>query len=282
MKKSLLILSFLFLTKLSFGCMCSPPNIFLEFYTSKYVFTGKVISKTYSSDSLTYTFTINIDKHYKDGDKPKSLSFTWPSEAYLRKVSVSDCDYDVSVGNYLLVFASIRNGKLNFGLICSNSAYHGPTTSQKEELENANSFNIMDFHINFDYSLFNDTKPVTDIDRLIIPYKNKNYEGEGVIIMFDVDTSGKVTKSNIWNASDKVVFNRPNSRAYLFDIINKKYTEPKNQLEKDALKIASKIKRWQVMRFKVDNKAVNSRQYISLSLNKDHKLQWKKFYFMIN
>lgn len=283
MKKLFLVFSFLLLTKVSLACVCSPPNIFLEFYTSKYVFTGKVVSKIYAQDSLTYTFTIDIDKHYKDGDKPKSLSFTWPSEQYIRKPAViSDCDYDVSVGNYLLVFAKIRNCELNFSLICSNSAYHGPDLRMKEQLENANNFKITDFHINFDYNLFTVTQPVTNIDPLIIPHKNKKYESQGVVIMFDVDTNGNITKRNILDLNGKLEYNRPNSKAYLSEIINKKYRVPKSVLERDALNIAKKIKKWEVMRFKIGNQAVKSRQYISFSLNKYNKLQWNKFCCLLN
>ena len=266
------------------ACSCSTPNLYLEFYSSKYVFEGEIISKTYPKDSLTYTFTFKVNKHFKDGDNPENLSFTWPSETRYRKEGVSSCDYDVNVGNKILVFAKQKEGKLNFGLNCTNSTLNGLTKKDIDRLIHANKFNILSYHFNYDIYMFNDAKPVTNIDSLIIPYKNKNYESikEGVIIMFDVDTIGIVTKSNVWEPSSNIELNKIDSAIYVFDIVNKKYRETKNDFEIDALEISKSIKEWQVMRLKLTNNAVNSRQYIMFSFDENHKIKWKQFYFMVN
>jgi hypothetical protein len=284
MKKRVLTLFILLLiTKITNACDCSPPNVFLEFYSSKYVFYGEVISKTYPKDSLTYTFTFKVEKHFKDGNQPKTLSFTWPSESKYRDNVESNCDYGVNIGEKLLVFAQEKKDKLNFGLNCSNSTLNGLSISDVTRLNHANKFNILNYHINFDYVLFNDIHPVTIIDSLIKPYKSKNYADvkEGVIIMLDVDTNGIVRKSNFWPL-DHPELNKVDSVISLYDIINKEYRQPKNDFEIDALAIAKGIKKWQVMRFKNGNSPVNSRQYISFSIDKNHNIKWKQFYFMIN
>jgi hypothetical protein len=182
-----------------------------------------------------------------------------------------------------LVFAQEKKDKLNFGLNCSNSTLNGLSISDVTRLNHANKFNILNYHINFDYVLFNDTHPVTIIDSLIKPYKSKNYADvkEGVIIMLDVDTNGIVRKSNFWPL-DHPELNKVDSTISLYDIINKEYRQPKNDFEIDALAIAKGIKKWQVMRFKNGNSPVNSRQYISFSIDKNHNIKWKQFYFMIN
>lgn len=282
-KQALTLFTLLVITKIASACSCSPPNIFLEFYESKYVFYGEVISKTYPIDSLTYTFTIKVDKHFKKGEQPKNLSFTWRSEAYLRNGEFTSCDYDVNVGNKLLVFAQERNGIINFGLSCGNS-HIGLSEFATKQLTFANQFNPSEYHFNYMFgSMFNETKPISDIDSLIKSYKAKNYGNikEGVVIMLDVDTSGNVTKRNIW-VNSNYELNKPNPQIHIFDIINKEYQKPKNEFEKDALDIVKEIKKWEVMKFKTNGKPVNSRQYISFSIDKDHKIKWRQSYFFLN
>lgn len=281
-KRILSILIFLIIAKITNACSCNVPNMFLEFYNSKYVFYGEIISKTYPKDSLTYTFTFKIEKHFKEGDKPENLSFTWPSETRYRNEGSSSCDYDVNIGEKLLVFAKLRDGNLSFGLNCSNSrivlsSYNIPMLSY------ANQLNILNYHINFEFNLFNDTFPVTNIDSLIKPYQNKNYTAktDDVMIMFDVDTLGNITKSNFWTI-EHPEFNTLDGNFSLYDLINKEYKKPKTEFEIDALDIARNIKKWEVMRFKNINRTVNSRQYISFSVDKNKKITWRKSYYMIN
>jgi hypothetical protein len=280
----LLILILFFFTKTTTACSCKVPNLYLEFYSSKYVFYGEIISKTYPKDSLNYTFTFKISKHYKNGDEPENLSFSWPSEARFRNEGFTSCDYDVNIGNKLLVFAQQKNEKLTFGLNCTNSTLNGLTKKDESRLINAKEFNLLNYHFNYDYTFFNNAKPITNIDSLIKPYSFKKYASitSGIIIMFNVDTAGNVTKSNIWETSNNQEINNIDSTITIFDIINKEYRKPKNDFEIDALEIAKNIKKWEVMRLKVNNKTVKSRQYISFSFDKNHMIRWKQFYFMIN
>jgi len=281
-KRFLVFFVFLFITKLSNACVCDVPNIFLEFYASKYVFYGEIISKTYPKDSLTYTFTFKIEKHFKDGDRPENLTFTWPSEPKYRDKVYSDCDYEVNIGDKLLVFAQNKNGKLNFGLNCSNSS-KGLSLRSPESLKNAPRFKVLNYHLNFDYYFFNQTKPITNIDSIMTPFKSNKYSNikEGVIIMFDVDTNGLVSKSNIW-VTNGFELNKIDSLVGTFDIINKEYRLPENNLEKDALDISKKIKKWQIMRFKQGGMAVNSRQYLMFSVDKNEQIQYKQFFYLVN
>lgn len=282
--KKYILLCFLFtlLSKFSTACVCPPPNIFLEYHISKYVFYGEIISKTYPKDSLTYTFTFKIEEHFKELNKPEYLSFTWPSEARYRKEGISSCDYDVNIGNKLLVFAQEKNGKLSFGLNCSNSSFYGMSVSNISALKAAKNFNIYNYHFNFNNTLFNDAKPITNIDSLTLPLKNKDYGNfvGGVIIMFDVDTNGNVIKSNFWETTNSE-FNKIDPEIYVYDIINKEYRKPENEFEVDALEVSKSIKNWEVLRFLNGNMPVNSRHYIIYKIDKNHKLSWKQFYFML-
>jgi hypothetical protein len=286
LRKYLFILICLLISKITIACSCNQPNIFLEFYSSKYVFEGEVISKTYPKDSLTYTFTFKINKHFKDGDKPDSLSFTWQSEAKYIGVATS-CDYNVDVGEKYLVFAQLREGKLVFGIYCSNSSRYPVTKRQIDIFENAKHFNPLKYHFNYDYSVFNKKPPfsLTDIDSIIKPYKEKRYLKENnqlsTIIMFDVDTNGNVTETNFFITSNT----EPESKDSLFrffNILNKEYKNPQNDYEADALAIAKKIKKWEVMRFNCDNKPVNARHYITFSIDKNNQINWNKVVITMN
>jgi hypothetical protein len=84
--------------------------------------------------------------------------------------------------------------------------------------------------------------------------------------MFDVDTKGNVTAANFYATKD-IEYESNGSSFNFFNIVNKKYREPRNDYEADALAIAKKIKKWEVMRFRSDNKPVNARHYITFSID---------------
>lgn len=283
-----LVLSFLLLTKIAIACTCDQPNIYLEYYSSKYVFEGEVISKTYSKDSLSYTFTIKINKHYKDGDKPENLSFTWPSEPRYSG-NYDECGGGhVILGENYLAFVILRNDKLIFSLNCSNSTYLPLGKFTKESLERAKLFNPLKYHFNYDGGFIFIGKPpfsLTNIDSLIKPYKEKRYLKENnqlaTIIMFDVDTKGNVTEANFYAIKD-IEYESNGSSFNFFNIVNKKYRGPRNDYEADALAIAKKIKKWEVMRFRSDNKPVNARHYITFSIDKNNQINWHKVVITMN
>ena len=76
------------------------------------------------------------------------------------------------LGIKILVFAKQKEGKLNFGLNCTNSTLNGLTKKDIDRLIHANKFNILSYHFNYDIYMFNDAKPVTNIDSLIIKCKS--------------------------------------------------------------------------------------------------------------
>jgi hypothetical protein len=65
MKKTIFLVIFIFSFFKMNACSCETPKPIIEFESSEFVFEGKVISKVYAKDSLTYTVTFDIKKHYK-------------------------------------------------------------------------------------------------------------------------------------------------------------------------------------------------------------------------
>ncbi|MEJ8757392.1 hypothetical protein WG947_10315 [Pontibacter sp. H259] len=130
MKKLLLLL--LLLPSYTFACDCDPPSVALEFVHAKYVFWGTVVEKEYARDSLTYTVTFTIDRHFKKNkDKPKTLKFTEKSEGKITGHYTS-CDYSVNKGEKWLVYANNYKDALVFDDICSNSNRYGQLSDVKK------------------------------------------------------------------------------------------------------------------------------------------------------
>lgn len=65
MKKTIFLVICIFSFFKTNACDCETPKPIVEFISSEYVFEGKVISKVYAKDSLTFTVTFDITKHYK-------------------------------------------------------------------------------------------------------------------------------------------------------------------------------------------------------------------------
>lgn len=80
MKKRILTILTILISALTFACSCDEMNPIIEYYSQEYVFAGKIISKFYAKDSLTYKVTFDILKHYKNGDFPKTLEFDVTAE----------------------------------------------------------------------------------------------------------------------------------------------------------------------------------------------------------
>ena len=66
MKKRILTILTILISALTFACTCDEINPIIEYYSSEYVFEGKIISKVYAKDSLTYRVSFDISKHYKN------------------------------------------------------------------------------------------------------------------------------------------------------------------------------------------------------------------------
>ena len=90
------------------ACTCDIPKPILEFQESEYVFEGKIISKIYSPDSLNYTVEFEILKHYKKGDNPKFLQFTFKSEGKYTGTYTS-CDWNTMKNGWFMLFIGMIN-----------------------------------------------------------------------------------------------------------------------------------------------------------------------------
>ncbi|MCX7549889.1 hypothetical protein OS191_03410 [Xanthomarina sp. F2636L] len=165
----------------------------MEFYTAEYVFEGKAVSKIYASDSLTYTITFDISKHYKNGDNLKTLEFTLKSEGKYTGVFTS-CDWNVKKNENWLIYAHFRNDKLTFGFHCTNSrSIDKRTISEKEQrvLDNGDSFKL-EKYIYFVEKDFNYPQPITNTDSILKLGKIKNYEKPHSFLRLLIDKNGNL------------------------------------------------------------------------------------------
>ena len=64
MKKTIILMIFIFSFFKTNACNCETPKSIIEFESSEFVFEGKVISKIYAKDSLTYSITFKVSKYY--------------------------------------------------------------------------------------------------------------------------------------------------------------------------------------------------------------------------
>ena len=151
------------------ACSCDIPKPILEFQSAEYVFEGKVISKTYASDSLNYTVKFEIFKHYKKSDNPKFLEFTLKSEYEYTGIWTS-CDWSVDNNEKWLVYAYYWKDKLTFGYNCSNSKRLTSRSTSKNEqqvLNNANEFEIDKYIFTELDGNFTNAKPKIDLDSIL-------------------------------------------------------------------------------------------------------------------
>ena len=109
MKKLILTIFASLISVLSFACDCIDINPILEFYSSEYVFEGKIISKVYAKDSLTYKVTFDIYKHYKNGDSPKILDFDVTTEGKYTG-QWNSCEWSAEKNENWLVYAYLAVG----------------------------------------------------------------------------------------------------------------------------------------------------------------------------
>ena len=234
------------------ACSCDIPKSIVEFQSAKYVFEGKVISKIYSSDSLTYTVNFKISKHYKNSDNPKSLKFLFQSEGKYTG-NFSSCDWSVSKNEKWLIYAYYQKGSLTFRYYCSNSMPFKKNISKKEKiiLENANQFEINKYTFTkfFDGN-FTKTNPMIDLDSIFKKYGKKkygkHYNENRVDIVVDIDKNGNLLASNLTsNGHMGIVKNQTIDSIYdLNKPKNIEIRKPKTEFEKDIIKIVKKLKKW--------------------------------------
>lgn len=195
MRKIVLSITFTLSVISAFACDCDTPKPALEFYASEYVFEGDVISKIYDSDSLFYTVTFAVLKHYKKGDRPKTLKFTFKAEAKYTG-EYNSCDWSVNNGEKWLVYAQYWKDTLTFWFHCSNSKPLGERKIYPQEqrvLDNGNAFNINHYIYN-EYEVgFNYTRPISNIDSIFKSAAIKDYKKNIVWLDVYIDQNGNLT-----------------------------------------------------------------------------------------
>lgn len=270
-----LVLTILILCSLSaFGCDCFTPNPTIEFYQAKHVFVGKVIEKEYSSDFKNYTVKFKISKNYKSNDNLDYIKFTFSSEGKYTGEYTS-CDWSISHGETWLVYAKEINGKNTFGYYCSNSKPLKNSIISESELmilENGNEIDLNKYTYYQPYPFLE-----INIDSILKIFNQKEYKPQlTTIILVDIDKQGKLLTANFKKRSMKreldiidTIFNMNIEK-------NKLYHNPKNDFEKDVLKLTRSIKNWKPRINGITDKKVNSRFSILFFVNEFGKIDYQE------
>ncbi|MGO2102636.1 MAG: hypothetical protein ACTH3E_06270 [Psychroflexus halocasei] len=252
------------------ACDCDVPKPILEFQNSEYVFEGEIISKVYAQDSLSYTITFDISKHYKNGEKPKELKFTLRSEGKYLGVYTS-CDWSVNKNQKWLVYAYRGKNQLGFSNICSNSKpiHHRSIPKREQEILNhANDFDINKYTFTFLDGEFSYVQPLKNIDSLLRKIKIKDYGEEyrenRVDVVVDIDKNGNLMSANLFSqehvkSENEVIIDT------IFNLnkpLNIEYREAQTDFEKDILKVVRLLKKWEVTYLKNTETPVRMRKFM--------------------
>ena len=243
MKKRILTILSILISALTFACDCDDINPILEFYSSEYVFEGKIISKVYANDSLTYKVTFKISKHYKKGDSPKTLEFDVTAEKEYTGQWTS-CDWRANKNQTWLVYAYKYKGNLTFSGMCSNSKvidYRPISLREQKMLDNGNSFKIQNYIFEYE-SGFNYCINVTDINSILEKGKIKEYKNQTTLLNVSIDSNG-----NLKSVSRQRELIR--KKDTIFNITTKiedASKKPITEFEKDAIELIGKVKRWEI------------------------------------
>lgn len=261
--KNIVILTLTLLCSLkALACTCDPPSPAIEFLNSKYVFEGIVISKTYPADSLSYTVTFDIAKHYKDGDSPKQLNFTFRSEGRYHG-EITSCDWDVNKDETWLIYAYRHQGKLTFGYCSSNSKPLGIQKIYPVEqriLDHGNDFDPSRYIFTSFDGIDTDSRPANNIRDLLIKHQPSANRKNRFIIVVDVDETGRLisAKSDYkLRVIRDSVFNLPIAESLTS-------RQQLNQHEKEILKQVRQYKKWKIAYIPHSTTAVKYRRYFHL------------------
>ena len=264
MRKILTFIVFLIVSK-SFACSCDTPKPAIEFYQSDYVFEGEVIEKVYSSDSLNYTLTFQIAKHYKKNDNPKFLKFQLPSEGEITGKFTS-CDWNVEKGENWLVYAKNKNGKLHFQFYCSSSKpldRFKIDASEQKILDNGQKLDLTQYRYNFIGA-----DAITDVDSILRDYQKRKFDpSEFAFIWLDVDNNGKIETANLAPRSQRS-FEVIDTIFGLNNYANE-FEPPRSDFEKTAVEIARKIKEWEKYYYLDLGVPVKYRTFLRFSVDTD-------------
>jgi thiol-disulfide isomerase/thioredoxin len=254
MKKRILSILIILISNLTFACDCDEINPIIEFYSSEYVFEGKIISKIYAKDSLTYKVTFDISKHYKNGDFPKTLAFDVAAEEEYTGQGTS-CDWSARKNQNWLVYAYKYKGNLTFSGMCSNSKVinNRPIGLREQKmLNNGNSFKIEDYIFEYE-SGFNYCKNVTDIKPILEKGKIKDYENETTLLikgnkalttLLNVFIDKKGNLKSVTRRKELV--RKKDSIFNLITEIEDANSKPITEFEIDAIELIKKVKKWEI------------------------------------
>jgi hypothetical protein len=243
MKKRILTILTILISALTFACSCDEINPIIEYYSSEYVFEGKIISKVYAKDSLTYKVTFDISKHYKNGGFPKRLEFDVTAEGEYTGEWTS-CDWDAKKNQNWLVYAYKYKGHLTFSGICSNSKvtdYRPIGLREQKMLDNGNSFKIENYIFEYE-SGFNYCENITDINSILEKGKIKDYKKQTTLLNVSIDSNGNlksVTRQRELIRKKDSIFNLT---IEIGDANRKAITE----FEKDAIELIGQVKKWEI------------------------------------
>lgn len=277
MKKQILTIFTILVSTFIFACDCSETNPIMEFYSSEYVFEGKIVSKVYAKDSLTYKITFDISKHYKNGDLPKKLEFEVFSKGRFNSEGKyigigSDCDPYPEKGEVWLVYTSRYKGKFCFPNICSNSKnidYRQIGKNEQKILDNGNSFELKNYIYLSEHG-FNYTKPISNIDSILKTGKIKDYKKPFTWLKLYIDKNGKlnsVTTHYGYQIKTDSIFNLPTE----FKI---KLRKPLSEFEKDVIELVKKIQKWEMKKHRKTNISVPYIRHLTIEFDKEKK-EWK-------
>ncbi|MFC2186256.1 hypothetical protein ACFCT7_02985 [Fulvivirgaceae bacterium LMO-SS25] len=249
----------------AFACSCDMPLTTLEFYSSDIVFEGRVISKIYAEDSLTYTATLEIIKNYKNQSQLQTVTINRPAEGEITGTFTS-CDWHIKLGETWLIYAELDGSRISFDYMCSNSM---PTSSRKinqydqKILDNGKDLDLQKFFIEDDF-YFNPVNPKLNFDSIVSAAKPKDYENELALIDLAIDEKGKLinlaSRKSLLVQKDSI-FGLPISFSINKDRIN-------NQLERDAVELLSQFDTWEIKRHNKTNLPVKYFQGVVVRYNK--------------
>lgn len=271
MKKIFLLIMLVIYFK-GMACDCETPRVAIEFYEAEFVFTGKIISKKYNKNNLTYTITFQINKHYKSNtSNPKLLNFTLKSDNN-PNLEITSCDWNVNKGEVWLVYARRYENELLFDKYCSNSMRLRNGTIPKgyqKILNNGNSFKIDNYIYEFENS-FNFTRPLTNIDSIFKLEKGKNYDKAYAGLDLLIDKKGDLISISPSNQVYRVI-------DPVFGLV-KDFEIEKNiiltEFQKDAINLMLKIKKWEIKRHEKTKIPVSYFKHLNVEYDKSEML-WK-------
>ena len=269
----MLIIGFLCVEVNAFACNCDVPKPAVEFAYSDYVFEGVVSSKKYAADSLTYTITFEVTKHYKFSNAPAQLDFTLRSEGEFTGEWTS-CDWSVNENQKWLIYARRYNGKLTFSFYCSNSKPIQNREVEKSEqgiLNNGNELDLDKYVFSMLDGFYSKARPKANLDSILSLYQKNSYQDERIDIIVDIDQEGDLKAANLWS---KTLKNRPLDKVIdsIFNLNkppNIKVREPDTRAERDLLKLVRGLKKWDKTYLPFSNTPVAYRMYLQFYPEQD-------------